>query len=101
MFTHSIYAIQTAAIDPFDAAKALSGDNVKIFGWQPSAVHFMCHFFGPESVGGKGNVRLIVEEEVKNLVATVVNELGDLYAASPCRCCNSSLKFVLIVCFAV
>ena len=65
MFTHSIYAIQTAAIDPFDAAKALSGDNVKIFGWQPSAVHFMCHFFGPESVGGKGNVRLIVEEEVK------------------------------------
>ena len=45
--------------------KALSGDSVKVFGWQPSLVHFLCHFFGPESVGGKGNFRILAEEEVE------------------------------------
>ena len=63
-----IYALmQTSAIDAFLAAKTISGDSIKVYGWQPFLLHFQCHFFGPKDIGGKGNVRVSVEAQARNM----------------------------------
>ncbi|PIL25702.1 hypothetical protein GSI_11452 [Ganoderma sinense ZZ0214-1] len=52
------------AVDLFHAIKAITGDAVKVFAWEPSLVSSIFHLFGPEKLGGKGNVRMVAEGEV-------------------------------------
>ncbi|KAI1796353.1 UDP-Glycosyltransferase/glycogen phosphorylase [Ganoderma leucocontextum] len=53
------------AVKPFNSIKALSGNTVKIFSWYPGLTYAIFHLFGPEHLGGRGNVRPVIEEEVR------------------------------------
>ncbi|KAI0745133.1 UDP-Glycosyltransferase/glycogen phosphorylase [Earliella scabrosa] len=50
------------SIDAFDSVKSLSGDSVKIYIWEAGSTSALFHLFGPETLGGKGNIRLKIEE---------------------------------------
>ena len=58
-------AFQFFATEPFRRVKAISGDTVKVFAWYPGLVYALFHLFGPESLGGKGNLRLKAEAEAQ------------------------------------
>ncbi|KAI0353321.1 UDP-Glycosyltransferase/glycogen phosphorylase [Trametes cingulata] len=53
------------AIDPILAIRKLSGKSVKIYSWVSGATSALFYLFGPEKLGGRGNIRLKIEEEVK------------------------------------
>ncbi|PIL34101.1 hypothetical protein GSI_03812 [Ganoderma sinense ZZ0214-1] len=53
------------AIEPFHAIKALSGNTVKVFSWHPGLTYALFHLFGPEHVGGRGNLLPLIEEKVR------------------------------------
>ncbi|KAI0743896.1 UDP-Glycosyltransferase/glycogen phosphorylase [Daedaleopsis nitida] len=53
------------AINPFDSIKPLSGGDVKVYCWSAGMTAVIFHFFGPESLGGKGNIRLKAEEQAR------------------------------------
>ncbi|KAM5530920.1 hypothetical protein V8D89_015410 [Ganoderma adspersum] len=53
------------AIEPFKSIRAMSGDSVKVFSWFCGLTYAMFYLFGPEHLGGKGNVRLLIDEEVR------------------------------------
>ena len=57
--------LQFFAMDPFYFAKAVSGNSVKIYAWVPGLTYSMFYLFGPESLGGKGNIRIKAEEIVR------------------------------------
>ncbi|KAI0743908.1 UDP-Glycosyltransferase/glycogen phosphorylase [Daedaleopsis nitida] len=50
---------------PFHSVKAVSGNSVKVYGWSPGLTYAVFYLFGPESMGGKGNVRLKAEEKAR------------------------------------
>lgn len=50
---------------PFKSIKAVSGDSVKIHVWHPALTYEMFWFWGPEKVGGRGNLRVKAEEEAR------------------------------------
>ncbi|RDX50057.1 UDP-Glycosyltransferase/glycogen phosphorylase [Lentinus brumalis] len=50
------------AIDAYNSVRAISGNSVKVITWHPGLTYAMFHLFGPESLGGRGNVRLKAEE---------------------------------------
>ncbi len=56
---------QFFAIDGYNSVKAISGNSVKAFTWHPGSTYAMFYLFGPESLGGKGNIRLKAEEIVR------------------------------------
>ena len=45
------------------AVKGLSGDAVKMYSWWSGMTSGILYLFGPESVGGKGNIHRKAEEE--------------------------------------
>ncbi|KAI0743898.1 UDP-Glycosyltransferase/glycogen phosphorylase [Daedaleopsis nitida] len=49
----------------FSNVKTLSGDSVKVYGWCPGLTYGIFYMFGPESFGGKGNIRVKAEEEAR------------------------------------
>ncbi|KAI1785433.1 UDP-Glycosyltransferase/glycogen phosphorylase [Ganoderma leucocontextum] len=53
------------AVDPFRSVKAISGESVKVYAWEPSLVSSIFHLFGPEKLGGRGNARVIAEGEAR------------------------------------
>ncbi|KAI0716582.1 UDP-Glycosyltransferase/glycogen phosphorylase [Earliella scabrosa] len=53
------------AIDPFDSIKALSGETVKVYTWHPGLTYALIQLCGPESMSGKGNIRLRAEERAR------------------------------------
>ncbi|TBU37221.1 UDP-Glycosyltransferase/glycogen phosphorylase [Dichomitus squalens] len=53
------------SVGPFESIKALSRDTVKVFSWHPGLTYSLFYLFGPENLGGRGNVRPIVEEEAR------------------------------------
>ncbi|TFK89457.1 glycosyltransferase family 1 protein [Polyporus arcularius HHB13444] len=53
------------AIDGYNSVRAISGNSVKAFTWHPGSTYAMFYLFGPESLGGKGNIRLKAEEIVR------------------------------------
>ncbi|RPD78353.1 UDP-Glycosyltransferase/glycogen phosphorylase [Lentinus tigrinus ALCF2SS1-7] len=50
------------AIDPFNSIKAISGSSVKVYAWLPGLTYAIFHLFGPEKLGGKGNIRVKAED---------------------------------------
>ena len=54
--------LQIFSIGPFYSVKATSGNSVKVYTWHPGLTYAMFYLFGPESLGGKGNVRIKAEE---------------------------------------
>ena len=55
---------QFFAAEPFKSIRDISGDSVKIFSWFCGLTYAMFFRFGPVHLGGKGNLRLLIEEEV-------------------------------------
>ncbi|KAM5530922.1 hypothetical protein V8D89_015412 [Ganoderma adspersum] len=53
------------AIEPFNYIRELCGNTVKVYAWESGMAAAMFHMFGPESIGGRGNVRITAEEEAK------------------------------------
>ncbi|OJT10140.1 UDP-glycosyltransferase 73C1 [Trametes pubescens] len=53
------------AVEPVRAIKKLSGKSTKIFSWVSGGTNAMFYLFGPENLGGRGNVAATVEAEVK------------------------------------
>ncbi|KAI0675038.1 UDP-Glycosyltransferase/glycogen phosphorylase [Trametes maxima] len=51
------------SVKPFETIKRLSEDDVKVYVWCPGLTAALYHWFGPEKLGGKGNVRIKAEEE--------------------------------------
>ena len=43
----------------------MSGDSVKIYTWLAGMVYAILYLFGPEHMGGKGNIRQRAEEEAQ------------------------------------
>ena len=56
---------QFFSITPFQSIRAISGNSVKIFSWEPGLAYAIFYLFGPESLGGKGNLRLKAEEKAR------------------------------------
>ena len=57
--------VQLFAVDLFRSIKAISGEAVKVYAWEPSLVSSIFHLFGPEKLGGMGNARTIAEGEAR------------------------------------
>ncbi|KAI0769598.1 UDP-Glycosyltransferase/glycogen phosphorylase [Trametes elegans] len=55
----------TFCVDAVAVVKALSGDSVKVYAWHSASTYSLFTLFGPEKLGGFGNVRQKAEEEVK------------------------------------
>ncbi|KAM5530918.1 hypothetical protein V8D89_015408 [Ganoderma adspersum] len=53
------------AVEPFNAIKALSGNSVKVFSWHPGLTYALFYLFGPEHLGGRGNLRPLIEEKAR------------------------------------
>lgn len=45
--------------------RALSGNTVKVFSWHPGLTYAIFYLFGPEHLGGRGNICPLIEEEVQ------------------------------------
>ncbi|KAI0769595.1 hypothetical protein BD413DRAFT_75482 [Trametes elegans] len=52
-------------VDAVAVIKALSGDLIKIYAWHSASTYTLFHLFGPEKLGGRGNVREKAEEVAK------------------------------------
>ncbi|KAI0368559.1 UDP-Glycosyltransferase/glycogen phosphorylase [Pilatotrama ljubarskyi] len=53
------------AIEPTETIRKLSGNSVKIYSWVSGGTCALFYLFGPEKLGGRGNLRLKIEEESK------------------------------------
>ncbi|KAI0674842.1 UDP-Glycosyltransferase/glycogen phosphorylase [Trametes maxima] len=53
------------AVGAIRAVKELSGDSVQVFAWMPGSTYNIFHLFGPEKLGGRGAIRIKVEQEAK------------------------------------
>lgn len=62
---HNSNTAQLFAVHPFRSIKAVSGDSIKIHVWHPALTYEMFWFWGPEKVGGRGNLRVKAEEEAR------------------------------------
>ncbi|KAI0779720.1 UDP-Glycosyltransferase/glycogen phosphorylase [Fomes fomentarius] len=65
------------AIKPFYDIKAISGDSVKLYSWVPGLAYCIFYLFGPESLGGKGNIRVKAEEKAR-LTGKPYDEIAQL-----------------------
>lgn len=63
--TNLAYTQQFFAVEPVRAIKKLSGKSTKIFSWVSGGTNAMFYLFGPENLGGRGNIAATVEAEVK------------------------------------
>lgn len=95
---------QFFAVEPVRAIRKLSGKSTKIFTWMSGGTNVMFYLFGPEDLGGRGNIAAKVDAEVKRTgrpFAEVVVEVRTYVARSctlrsdaslPDRRWSSSLK---------
>ncbi|KAI0745366.1 hypothetical protein C8Q76DRAFT_28769 [Earliella scabrosa] len=54
------------SVKAFDTVKLLSGDSVQVYSWLPCAVSAVLHIFGPENLGGKGDIHAKAEEKARS-----------------------------------
>lgn len=79
--------IQCFAHQSLRDAKAISGESVKAYLWFPGLLSPFFPLFGPESLGGKGNIRVKAEEEARRTGREPVDialEVGGICVTS-CR----------------
>ncbi|KAI0745368.1 UDP-Glycosyltransferase/glycogen phosphorylase [Earliella scabrosa] len=55
--------VDMIAVNAFFSVKSISGDSVKVYNWVPGSTYALFHLFGPEHLGGKGNIRIKAEEK--------------------------------------
>ncbi|KAM5540994.1 hypothetical protein V8D89_005305 [Ganoderma adspersum] len=67
------------AVDLFHTIKAISGEAVKVYAWEPSLVSSIFHLFGPEKLGGRGNARTIAEGEARRTGRSYGDVVTDMY----------------------
>ncbi|KAL1942712.1 hypothetical protein VTO73DRAFT_4952 [Trametes versicolor] len=53
------------AVEPVRVIRKLSGKSTKIFSWMSGGTNAMFYLFGPENLGGRGNIAAKVDAEVK------------------------------------
>ncbi|KAI0356302.1 UDP-Glycosyltransferase/glycogen phosphorylase [Trametes cingulata] len=53
------------AVGPIQTIRALCGNSVKIYAWMSGGAMSMFYLFGPEKLGGRGNIRAKAEEEAE------------------------------------
>ncbi|KAL1942706.1 hypothetical protein VTO73DRAFT_4946 [Trametes versicolor] len=53
------------AVQPIRAIKKISGKSVKIYSWIPGSTYAVFYLFGPDKLGGRGDIITKVEAEVK------------------------------------
>lgn len=56
---------QFFAVEPVRVIRKLSGKSTKIFSWMSGGTNAMFYLFGPENLGGRGNIAAKVDAEVK------------------------------------
>ncbi|RPD63794.1 UDP-Glycosyltransferase/glycogen phosphorylase [Lentinus tigrinus ALCF2SS1-6] len=54
--------LDSTAVDPYNSVRSVSGNSVKIYTWHPGLTYVLFRLFGPEKLGGKGNIRIKAEE---------------------------------------
>ena len=92
-----MYALQIFSIGPFYSVKATSGNSVKVYTWHPGLTYAMFYLFGPESLGGKGNIRIKAEEIARQTgkpfeqVAREVSNTSETYGSDDFTSCSSWL----------
>lgn len=52
-------------MEPVRVIKKLNGNSIKVYSWVPGATSAMFHLFGPENLGGRGDIVSKVEAEIK------------------------------------
>lgn len=56
---------QFFAVEPIHAIRKLSGKSVKIYSWVAGSTYSLFYVFGPESLGGRGDLNTKVLAEVE------------------------------------
>ena len=62
---------QFFAVDAVKHVKSTHGSDMKVYAWGAGDVFSLVGMFGPEYMGGKGDVNKKIEEERKGLVGCV------------------------------
>ncbi|KAI0356299.1 UDP-Glycosyltransferase/glycogen phosphorylase [Trametes cingulata] len=70
--------IDLFAVDPFQSIKAVSGNTVKVYTWHCALTYEMFHFWAPEKLGGRGNLRLKAEEEARRTGRPYLEVAGEM-----------------------
>ena len=63
LMAHPTCRHQLFAHKPVRDLRAISGKDVKIYSWSSAQLAALYYLFGPEHLGGRGNMRLKIEEE--------------------------------------
>ena len=72
------------SVKAFDTVKLLSGDSVQVYSWLPCAVSAALHIFGPENLGGKGDIHAKAGEKARSTDESL-NEVALEVSISPMR----------------
>ncbi|KAH9858632.1 UDP-Glycosyltransferase/glycogen phosphorylase [Lenzites betulinus] len=70
--------IDLFAVRPFESIKEVSGDQVKVFNWHPALTYEMFWYWGPEKLGGCGNVHKKVSEEAERTGRQYIEVLQEM-----------------------
>ncbi|KAI0371038.1 UDP-Glycosyltransferase/glycogen phosphorylase [Pilatotrama ljubarskyi] len=70
--------IDLFAVHPFQSIKAVSGDTVKVYTWHCALTYEMFYSWAPEKLGGRGNIRLKVEEEARRSGRPYLEVAGEM-----------------------
>ena len=76
---------QFFSFEPFNYIREIAGDTVKVYAWESGMAAGFLRMFGPENMGGLGNVRIRAEEEAKRSgrpYKEVATEVGSSLAAA-------------------
>lgn len=84
-------ALQFLACDPYKFVRAFSGKTVKVYTWHPCSTYVMFYLFGPESLGGMGNIRLKAEEIARKTGRTF-EEVAKQVMFIPCHTWSRVLR---------
>lgn len=56
---------QFFAVDVVDKIRSCRGKSIKVYIWLPGMTCGILYLFGPRSLGGKGSIRVLAEEEAQ------------------------------------
>lgn len=76
---------QLFAVRSFESIKEVSGDQVKVFNWHPALTYEMFWYWGPEKLGGCGNVHKKVSEEAERTGRQYIEVLQEVIITSQTR----------------
>ena len=80
-----MFCLQFFAVVPIAAVREISGNDVKLYGWHPGSTFAMFYLFGPEELGGKGDVFTKVQAIVKETGRSYEEVVKEVRTASRSR----------------